>query len=88
MIDQIDPGYRDYDDPRLQPPEEPEGPTCGDCTYYREVFVKRAANGLVHCLGVCIFDVFQANTLKELAEAELSEVDAEDEPCEDFKEER
>lgn len=83
----FDPGYRDYDDPRLQPPEEPEGPTCGDCTYYRDVFVKRNSNGICHCLGVCVFEVFQADTFDKLATAELVEVDPSDEPCRDYKEE-
>ena len=88
MLNQIDPGYRDYDDPRLQPPEVPDGPSCGDCTYYREVFVKRAANGFVHCLGVCIFDVFEADTFAQLESAELIDVDPDDEPCRDYKEEK
>lgn len=84
----FDPGYKDYDDPRLQPPEEPEGPTCGDCAYYREVTQVQGANKFIHCIGVCIFDVFQADTFKELAEAELVEVDPADEPCRDYKEDK
>lgn len=84
----FDPGYKDYDDPRLQPPEEPEGPTCGDCTYYREVTQVQGANGLRHCIGVCIFDVFQADTFKELDKADLVEVDPTDEPCRDYKEDK
>lgn len=84
----FDPGYKDYDDPRLQPPEEPEGPTCGDCAYYREVTQVQGANKFIHCIGACIFDVFQADTFKELAEAELVEVDPADEPCRDYKEDK
>ena len=84
----FDPGYKDYDDPRLQPPEEPEGPTCGDCAYYREVTQVQGANKFIHCIGVCIFDVFQADTFKELAEAELVEVDPADEPCRDYREDK
>lgn len=84
----FDPGYKDYDDPRLQPPEEPEGPTCGDCAYYREVTQVQGANKFIHCIGVCIFDVFQADTFKELAKADLVEVDPTDEPCSDYKEEK
>lgn len=84
----FDPGYKDYDDPRLQPPEEPEGPTCDDCAYYREVTQVQGANKFIHCIGVCIFDVFQADTFKELAEAELVEVDPADEPCRGYKEDK
>ena len=84
----FDPGYKDYDDPRLQPPEEPEGPTCGDCAYYREVTQVQGANKFIHCIGVCIFDVFQADTFKELDKADLVEVDPTDEPCRDYKEDK
>lgn len=83
-----DPGYKNYQDPRLQPPEEPERETCGDCAYYREVSHTQGANGLTHCIGVCTFEVFQADTFKELASAELVEVDPADEPCSDYKEEK
>lgn len=84
----FDPGYRDYDDPRLQPPEEPEGPFCGDCAYYRDVTQMQGANKLIHCIGVCIFEVFQADTFKDLDKAELVEVDPADEPCRDYKEDK
>ena len=63
-------------------------PTCGDCAYYREVTQVQGANKFVHCIGVCIFDVFQANTFKELAKADLVEVDPTDEPCRDYKEDK
>ena len=83
-----DPGYRDYQDPRLQPSEDPEGDSCGTCAYYREVTKKQKANGLTHCVGACVFDIFHASTLAELASAELVEVDPTDEPCSDHEEDR
>ena len=83
-----DPGYRDYDDPRLQPPEEPEVKTCLQCAFYREVYTGQRANGFVHCAGVCIFEVYEASTLGELAEADLVEVDPTDEPCRDYREDK
>lgn len=88
MLNQIDPGYKNYQDPRLQPPEEPERETCGDCVYYREVTIVRRANGHVHTSGVCIFEVFQADTFAQLESAELIDVDPDDEPCRDYKEEK
>lgn len=78
-------GYKSYQDPRLQPPEEPEQETCGDCDYYRDVCNKQKSNGLTHCVGVCIYEVFQADTFEQLAKADLVEVDPTDEPCCDFK---
>lgn len=80
-----DPCYKNYQDPRLQPQPEPEGPFCGDCDYYRDVQNKQESNGLTHCIGVCIFEVFQANTFEELATANLVEVDPQDEPCTDYR---
>lgn len=83
-----DPGYSSYQDPRLQPPEEPEQETCGDCTYYREVCSYQPANKMKHCIGVCIYEVFQADTFEQLAKADLVEVDPTDEPCKDYKEDK
>lgn len=76
-------GYANYQDPRLQPPEEPESDTCSDCAYYREVYCHQRSNGITHFIGVCIFEVANADNL---AEADLVEVDPEDEPCGDYKE--
>lgn len=81
-------GYTSYQDPRLQPPEEPEQETCGDCDYYRDVCSKQKANGVTHCIGVCIYEVFQADTFEQLTKADLVEVDPTGEPCEDFKEDK
>lgn len=81
-------GYVNHQDPRLQPPEDPDRETCSDCIYYREATQTQGANGLIHFVGVCVFEVFQADTFKELAEAELVEVDPADEPCRDYKEDK
>ena len=80
-----DPGYKNYQDPRLQPPPEPEGPLCGDCDYYRDVLKKQKSNGLTHSIGCCIFEVFQADTFEALAKADLIEVDPTEEPCTDYR---
>lgn len=81
-------GYANYQDPRLLPPDELERETCGDCDYYREVESDQRANGVTHCIGVCVFEVFQADTFEQLAKADLVEVDPNDEPCTDFKEDK
>lgn len=74
---------------RTEPLDETEDMLrCGDCAYYREVTQVQGANKFVHCIGVCVFDVFQADTFDELAEAELVEVDPADEPCSDYKEDK
>lgn len=82
------PGYMNYQDPRLQPPEEPERETCGDCDFYRDVCSKQKSNGIKHCIGVCVFEVFQAKTMADLTAADLVEVDPTDEPCIEFKEDK
>lgn len=82
----VDPGYANYQDPRLQPPPEPDLEKCGDCVYYREVYSKQKSNGMTHYIGVCVFDVFQADTFERLERADLTEVDPTEEPCRDFKE--
>lgn len=81
-----DSGYRSYQDPRLQPPDEPERESCGSCAYYREANQTQDANGFVHCVGVCIFEVLQADTFKDLATTELVEADPAAEACRDYKE--
>lgn len=73
---------------RTEPLDEAEDILrCGDCAYYREVYQKRHANNITHCVGVCIIDIFKAKTLDELAVADVDAADPTDEPCEDFKEE-
>ena len=62
-----------------------ESETCADCAYYRDAINRQASNGLIHLIGVCVFEVFQADTFDELAKAALVEVDTSDEPCEDFR---
>ena len=81
-------GYANYQDPRLQPPEEPERERCGDCAYYKDVPHTQQASGLRHFSGACVYDVFKANTFKQLAKADLVEVDPTDEPCRDYKEDK
>ena len=71
-----DPGYASYQDPRLQPPEEPEQKSCGGCDYYRPF-----------ADGACVFEVFQADTFEQLAKADLIAVDPTGEPCRDYREE-
>ena len=80
-----DPGYRDYNDPRLQPPEE-ESLGCIDCAYYKDVTLTQPANGMMHSFGVCCYEVFQADTFAQLLDAELVGTGPSDRPCSDFKE--
>ena len=58
---------------------------CGDCVYYRDVRNRQKANGFTHLTGVCIYEVFQADTFEDLAKAALVEADPTEEPCQDFK---
>lgn len=81
-------GYANYQDPRLIPPEEPEGPFCRDCTYYREVTQVQGANGLTHIHCACVFEVFQADTFEELDKADIVTVDPWEEACDDFNDRR
>lgn len=83
-----DPGYKDYGDPRLQPPEEEERDCCGTCAYYRDVARTQSANGLKHCVGVCVLEVFQADTFAELDRADVESTDPGEEPCENYREEK
>lgn len=83
-----DPGYTDYKDGRLQPPEEEERDCCGNCAYYRDAAHTQSASGMTHYIGVCIFDVFQANTFAELDKADVETVSPDDDPCEDYREEK
>lgn len=84
---QTDTGYENYQDPRLQPLDEPSGPTCSACCYYRDVWLGRQPNGLQHCVSVCVFEIFQADTFAELAKAEPVAVEPDMEACRDYKEE-
>lgn len=77
--------------PRYAPPtwaelRETETETCCNCAYYRDVYSKQGANGYTHCIGICIFEVFQADTFEELAKADPVEVNPTDESCTDYKE--
>lgn len=77
--------------PRYAPPtwaelREPETETCGNCVYYRDVYSRQGANGYTHCIGICIFEVFQADTFAALAKADPVEVNPTDESCTDYKE--
>ena len=67
-----DTGYATYQDPRLQPPTEPDVQTCGECAYYRDA-------------GTCVLEIFFAKTHEELRLAHLIEVDPDDEACVDFE---
>lgn len=85
-----DPGYTDYKDGRLQPPEgrEAEPETCGGCIYYRDVTHVHVANGMTHCVGACVFEVYHAGSWDELSAAELPEAIPNDDACEDYREEK
>lgn len=58
---------------------------CSRCAYYREVSQVQQANGLTHVVGACVLEIFQADTLKELARAELVEVWPNSAPCHDYR---
>lgn len=64
-------------------PYEEERTTCADCVYYREIWLRQAANGLTHSVGCCVIDVYNADE-RTLEDAELDTVDEGDAPCEDF----
>ena len=83
-----DPGYTDYKDGRLQPPDEDDTPCCGSCTYYRDVAHAQKANGMTHYIGVCIFEIFNASSLAELGKADVLTTTPSNEPCEDYREEQ
>lgn len=83
-----DPGYRDYRDGRLQPPEEEERDCCGTCAYFRDVAYTQSASGLTHCIGACVREVFEAATFAALDKADVKTVSPEDGPCVNYKEER
>ena len=80
-----DSGYKSYRDPRLQPPQRPQGPTCSDCDYYFEVESIQQSNKFVHLVGACAFEVYHAKTIQELGDVELVGVDPTDEACRDFR---
>ena len=79
-----DPGYANYQDPRLQPRDEPEGKTCADCHYFKDV-ERRLSKDTRECVGACVFDVFQADTFDKLYRAELLYMEPTEEPCTEFK---
>ena len=80
-----DPGYENYRDPRLQPPEQPPVETCGDCCYYKELEHRLSRSVVLH-IGACVFEIFQADTFDELENSELDRsVSPHDEICKDFK---
>jgi len=70
--------------PRYKEPiwDEPEPKTCADCCYYKEV--SQTQNGLTSYVGVCVFEVYQASTLKGLASADIAFVEPKDDACDDF----
>lgn len=78
-----DSGCATYQDSRLQPDRECKRETCGDCLCCKDV--ERRQNGMTEYLGACVFEVYQACTLRELYRAELMHVDPTDEACSDFR---
>ena len=72
--------------PRFKEPiwSEPESKTCADCCYYKEV--SQTQNGLTSYMGVCVYEVFQADTFEALALADIAFVEPTDDECDDFKE--
>ena len=72
--------------PRYAPPTpEPERQTCLDCDYYREVCKRQQANGFVHCIGFCGYEMITGKTLAARVAAELVEVEPDDPACTDFR---
>lgn len=66
-------------------PKDEGTDACGDCAYYREAAVRAPGGGVAHaCL--CVFEVFQADTVDELSGADLSAANPLAEPCGDFVE--
>ena len=75
--------------PRYAPPTpEPERQTCADCDYYREVCQKQQANGFVHCIGFCAYELITGKTLKERMSGDVVTVRPDEEPCTDFRDYR
>ena len=58
--------------------------TCADCVYCKEMAKKQ--NGLIEYFSCCTFEVFQAGTFDDLATADISYVEPDEEACVDFKE--
>jgi hypothetical protein len=58
------------------------GPCCGDCRCFKDVC--RCQNGLTEYVGACVFEVFEASTPDELADADVVHVSPTDPACEDF----
>ena len=65
---------------------EPPGPTCGECAYWREMAMRNRANETVHWHWACVYEIFMAKTLDELATAEIIANEPQEEACRDFRE--
>lgn len=59
---------------------------CGNCRFYKEL--ERSQNGLTEYIGVCVCDVFNAKTGRKLADADISYMEPDWLPCQDYKEKR
>lgn len=75
----LDPGYKSFQDDRLQPHEE-EYDTCESCRFYREL---EDAHGTRY-VGLCVFDFYNAGDYDELSRAILASVDHDDDACNDY----
>ena len=64
---------------------EPVGPTCGECATFKEMSRRERSDGKLHWHSACVYEIFMAKTLDELATAELIAIDPDDEACEDFR---
>lgn len=64
---------------------EPVGPFCGECAYFKEMSRRERSDGKLHWHSACVFEIFTAKTLDELATAEITYAEPEDEACEDFR---
>lgn len=73
--------------PRYAQPMDAEPPlrTCGGCRFYKELRVRNDADRSVHCVGACVYEVFHARTPDELAVADVSWVEPDDEACGDWE---
>ena len=65
---------------------EPAGPTCGECAFYKEFEVRMPADGSVHLVGACVYEVFKALMFDEMLCTPVVWAEPDDDACRNFKE--
>lgn len=61
-------------------------PTCSQCAYYRELAVMNRGKGpRADLVGICVYEIFQADTFQELETADPITADPLSECCADFR---